>query len=166
MSRYLLGLLGSFFLFASFILGLFILIGQLSNKPFINLIAFVHAINPPSNLSYQFGLWQVSLKIKSYFKTHFTCIGRTALARPMLLSKDAMVTLQHTTGQQHLASTRCYQAMRLAGELITYSQPILFFTSLAPVLASFYGLHLFSHCVASKDEEEEVSACLCHPQRV
>jgi hypothetical protein len=59
MSRYLLGVLASFFLFASFILGLFILIGQLSNKPFINIISFVHANNPQYNLSYQFALWQV-----------------------------------------------------------------------------------------------------------
>ncbi|KAI9283191.1 SUR7/PalI family-domain-containing protein [Sporodiniella umbellata] len=57
MSRYVLGLLASFFLFASFILGLFILIGQLSNRPFINLISFVRAFNPRYDLSYDFGLW-------------------------------------------------------------------------------------------------------------
>lgn len=67
MSRYLLGLLASFFLFASFILGLFILIGQLSNKPFINIISFVHALSPQYDLSYDFGLWQVCFYITSFF---------------------------------------------------------------------------------------------------
>ncbi|CAO3624441.1 unnamed protein product [Cunninghamella blakesleeana] len=48
---------GSLFLFFAFILNLFILIGQLSNKVFINAIYFVQVTDQQSSSSYNFGLW-------------------------------------------------------------------------------------------------------------
>ncbi|KAI8647599.1 SUR7/PalI family-domain-containing protein [Parasitella parasitica] len=57
MVQRILGLAASFFVFSSFILELFVMIGQLSNKPFLNLIYFLKSNNPQYNLSYGFGLW-------------------------------------------------------------------------------------------------------------
>lgn len=50
-------LIASFFLFAAFILTLLVIIGQVSNKPFLNILYFVQANNGQYNLSYNFGLW-------------------------------------------------------------------------------------------------------------
>ncbi|CAO3615690.1 unnamed protein product [Mucor hiemalis] len=50
-------LLASFFLFVAFILELLVILGQLSNKAFLNILYFVQANNGQYNLSYNFGLW-------------------------------------------------------------------------------------------------------------
>ncbi|CAO0801257.1 unnamed protein product [Mucor circinelloides] len=49
--------LGSLFLLFSFILELFIMIGQLSNRQFLNKLYYASAWNPQQNLAYNFGLW-------------------------------------------------------------------------------------------------------------
>ncbi|KAI8099601.1 SUR7/PalI family-domain-containing protein [Halteromyces radiatus] len=49
--------LGSFFTFASFILNLFIVIGQLSNRAFINRLYFAQAYHLSSSQYYNLGLW-------------------------------------------------------------------------------------------------------------
>ncbi|KAI8336254.1 SUR7/PalI family-domain-containing protein [Chlamydoabsidia padenii] len=49
--------LGCLFTFASFILNLFIVIGQLSNKPFINRLYFAQATQQNSGQYYNLGLW-------------------------------------------------------------------------------------------------------------
>lgn len=49
--------LGSLFLLFSFILELFLMIGQLSNRQFLNKLYYVSAWNPQQNLAYNFGLW-------------------------------------------------------------------------------------------------------------
>ncbi|ORX46576.1 hypothetical protein DM01DRAFT_1410627 [Hesseltinella vesiculosa] len=50
-------LLGSLFTFASFILHLFIIIGQLSNKPLINRLSFVHFYDRANQQQLRMGLW-------------------------------------------------------------------------------------------------------------
>ncbi|KAL9553589.1 hypothetical protein MBANPS3_003223 [Mucor bainieri] len=57
MIQRILGLAASFFVFSSFILELFVMIGHLSNKPFLNVIYFLKANNPEYDLRYSFGLW-------------------------------------------------------------------------------------------------------------
>ncbi|KAI8344052.1 SUR7/PalI family-domain-containing protein [Chlamydoabsidia padenii] len=49
--------LGCFFLFSSFILNLFIVIGQVSNKPFINRLYFAQASQKSTGQYYNLGLW-------------------------------------------------------------------------------------------------------------
>lgn len=49
--------LGSLFLLFSFILELFIMIGQLSNRVVLNNLYYASAWNREQNLAYNFGLW-------------------------------------------------------------------------------------------------------------
>ncbi|KAI8069932.1 hypothetical protein BC940DRAFT_296511 [Gongronella butleri] len=50
-------LFGTFFTFASFILHLFIIIGQLSNRPFLNILSFANLVDKSTNQQYNLGLW-------------------------------------------------------------------------------------------------------------
>lgn len=97
-------LIASFFLFAAFILTLLVIIGQVSNKPFLNILYFVQANNGQYNLSYNFGLWYVhtektNKQTNSHLLTHW--IGHIVKVNIMPQFNNVVNQLQPTIGPRH-----------------------------------------------------------------